>query len=65
MAESDCVIRSGSIDFEEWKVGIALLNRQLDPDQKVYDAKELFETMDQDGSGFIDLDEFNNVFGSI
>mmetsp|Transcript_41342 Transcript_41342/g.119731 ORF Transcript_41342/g.119731 Transcript_41342/m.119731 type:complete len:754 (+) Transcript_41342:173-2434(+) len=56
---------SGTITFEKWKVGIELLNKQLGPHEKVYDAKELFTLMDVDGRGSIDLDEFNELFGSL
>ncbi len=56
---------SGTITFEKWKVGIELLNKQLGPDEKVYDANELFTLMDVHGTGSIDLDEFNELFGSL
>lgn len=57
--------KSGSIDLEEWKVGIELLNKQLGSDEKVYDARELFRIMDVNASGSITLEDFNRIFGSL
>jgi Ca2+-binding EF-hand superfamily protein len=56
---------SGTIDFQEWSVGISLLNKQLGPQEQLYDARELFAMMDREGTGSIDINDFNQIFGSL
>jgi Ca2+-binding EF-hand superfamily protein len=55
----------GTIGYDEWKVGIELLNKQLDANEKVYDARELFNSVDVDGSGSIDINAFSTILGSL
>jgi len=57
---------SGEIDFDEFRIGIDLLNKQLQGEGgQLRDAKELFDLLDADGSGSISLDEFSQIFDSI
>jgi Ca2+-binding EF-hand superfamily protein len=53
---------SGTIDIEEFRVGIDLLNRRLPISSHFKDHVELFETLDIDNSGSIDIEEFNQFF---
>jgi Ca2+-binding EF-hand superfamily protein len=53
---------SGTIDKEELKFGIDLLNQRLRFDAKFNDHEVLFGALDVDGSGGINLEEFNLIF---
>jgi Ca2+-binding EF-hand superfamily protein/diadenosine tetraphosphatase ApaH/serine/threonine PP2A family protein phosphatase len=44
---------SGTIDPDEFQVGIDALNKRLPERQKINDAAELFELLDSDGNGVI------------
>lgn len=57
--------RSGAIDFGEFERGIALLNKRLHERNQLGDPQELFDLLDEDGNGEIDLNEFNNMFRSM
>ena len=54
--------RNGKVDLEEWTAGVKLLNERLPPERRLPDALELFATIDLDGSGEIELDEFSEAF---
>ena len=53
---------SGSIDKEEFRVGLDLLNRRLPATARFKDHEKLFRALDVDRSGELDLDEFNLIF---
>lgn len=53
---------SGSIDLDEFRVGVDLVNKRLPEGSRLPDAEELFKALDLDGSGEIDLEEFNQIF---
>ena len=53
---------SGVLDKAEFRAGIELLNRRLPPEQALGDIDVLFQTIDLDGNGQIEFDEFCEVF---
>ncbi|CAB9506487.1 protein phosphatase PP1 [Seminavis robusta] len=53
---------SGAIDREEFQRGIELLNKRLADRHQVGDPMALFDLLDMDGNGEIDLNEFNQMF---
>jgi len=53
---------NGTIDYPEFKAGIKMLNKRLPENRKLKDLKKLFQQIDVDGSGEIDVDEFSNFF---
>lgn len=53
---------SGSIDPEEFRVGVDLLNKRIPGGAKFNDPDKIFHALDVDGSGTIDIDEFNSLF---
>ena len=53
---------NGKVDRAEWERGVTLLNERLPPEQRLDDAILLFEEMDLDGSGELELDEFAAAF---
>ena len=54
---------NGTVDLEEFQVGIDLLNRRLPDDTQFEDPVGLFKALDLDGNGKLDIDdEFNFVF---
>ena len=52
---------SGTIDREEFRKGITLLNQRLPKEEQFGDPDELFTTIDGDRSGEIDITEFNLI----
>jgi Ca2+-binding EF-hand superfamily protein/diadenosine tetraphosphatase ApaH/serine/threonine PP2A family protein phosphatase len=54
----------GTINKEEFKAGIELLNKRLPADRRLR-ADELFERMDMKHDGEVDLEEFSQVFNSV
>jgi Ca2+-binding EF-hand superfamily protein/diadenosine tetraphosphatase ApaH/serine/threonine PP2A family protein phosphatase len=52
---------SGYIDHDEFRAGIKLINKRLPKEEQFGDPDELFTTIDGDGSGKIDLGEFNMI----
>lgn len=52
----------GTISREEFRMGIDLLNRRLPAAARFQDSDELFQALDVDRSGEIDLDEFEGFF---
>ena len=53
---------NGTIDIEEFQVGIDLLNKRLPAGSYFKDHEDLFRALDVDGNGEIDIDEFDLVF---
>jgi hypothetical protein len=53
---------SGTIDIEEFRLGIDLLNRRLPITSHFKDHVELFKALDLDNNGSIDIEEFNLFF---
>ena len=53
--------KNGTIDPEEFRTGIKMLNRRLPAANRIDDADKLFKALDADGSGTIDLDEFQHM----
>ena len=53
---------SGTIDREEFELGILLLNRRLPGTSRFKDDVRLFNALDEDGNGTIDLEEFQQLF---
>jgi hypothetical protein len=53
--------KNGTIDPEEFRTGIKMLNRRLPAASRIDDADKLFKALDADGSGTIDLDEFQQL----
>lgn len=49
---------SGTIDRKEFRDGVELLNARLPEGKQIKDADALFDKIDCDGDGEIDLDEF-------
>jgi len=58
--------KSGAIDRDEFQRGIDLLNKRLSGSGRVkIDPNELFDLLDADGNGEIDVKEFNQMFRHI
>mmetsp|Transcript_7320 Transcript_7320/g.13479 ORF Transcript_7320/g.13479 Transcript_7320/m.13479 type:complete len:243 (-) Transcript_7320:2-730(-) len=55
--------RNGVIDRNEFLSGIDLLNRHLRPHEKVGNPGALFDQIDTNGDGYIDVDELQKAFG--
>ena len=53
---------SGTIDIDEFEVGMKLLNKRLPLAAQFEDHKELFSALDADGNGEIDIEEFHQLF---
>jgi Ca2+-binding EF-hand superfamily protein len=53
--------KNGTIDPEELRTGISLLNRRLPAASKNDDPDKLFKLLDADGNGTIDLEEFQQL----
>ena len=53
---------NGSIDVDEFKTGVDILNKRLPEDRQLKNPEALFRQIDRDGNGIIDLDEFEEVF---
>jgi Ca2+-binding EF-hand superfamily protein len=53
--------KNGTIDPEEFRTGIAMLNRRLPAASRIDDPDKLFRVLDADGSGSIDLVEFQQL----
>jgi Ca2+-binding EF-hand superfamily protein len=56
------VDRNGSIDKEEFRVGLGVLNKRLPRDRQLQNVDELFQALDLDGNGVIDINEFERIF---
>jgi len=52
---------SGTLDRNEFKTGIALLNKRLPLAERFDDPDELFNAMDVDGNGEVSINEFNTI----
>lgn len=53
---------SGGVTLEEFKTGINLLNKRLPEDRKLSDPVALFQKIDRDGNGIIDINDFEKMF---
>jgi Ca2+-binding EF-hand superfamily protein len=53
---------NGKISLKEFKTGINLLNNRLPSEKQIKDPEELFHALDQHGTGWIELEEFTEVF---
>lgn len=56
---------SGAIDREEFSTAVALLNQRLSKDAQISDANELFNLLDRNGDGELEIDDFAAIFSSI
>ena len=54
----------GTINKEEFTHGIELLNKRLPKDRRL-DSDELFDRMDLNHVGEVDLEQFSNVFNTL
>jgi Ca2+-binding EF-hand superfamily protein len=54
----------GTINKEEFHHGIELLNKRLPKDRQL-DSDELFDRMDLNHVGEVDLEQFSNVFNTL
>eukprot|EP00934_Nitzschia_sp_Nitz4_P005351 Nitzschia sp. Nitz4//scaffold90_size81538//17809//19191//NITZ4_005314-RA/size81538-processed-gene-0.16-mRNA-1//1//CDS//3329559996//5341//frame0 len=52
----------GTIDMEEFRMGIDLLNRRLPESVHIQNPQALFDALDVDRSGALDLEEFASFF---
>ena len=52
----------GKVSRAEWEAGVRLLNERLPLERRLPEAGTLFEKMDLDGSGELELDEFADAF---
>lgn len=52
---------SGTIDRKEFRDGVGLLNARLSEEKQIKDVDALFDKIDGDGDGEIDLDEFQRA----
>jgi len=57
--------KNGSIDPEEFRTGIKMLNRRLPATSQIDDPDKLFRILDADGNGTIDIDEFQQLHISL
>ena len=55
----------GMINKEEFKTGIDLLNKRVPEDRQLKNPEALFQQIDTDGNGKIDLREFSQLFSAI
>ena len=53
---------NGSVDRDEFRQGLRLINKHLPDDQQLKNADVLFDKLDLDGNGSIDLHEFEEAF---
>ena len=56
---------SGAVDVAEFRAGVELLNSRLPPEQAMSDVDQLFATIDANGNGIIEFDEFAAFFKGV
>ena len=53
---------NGKVSRKEWEIGVTMLNERLPPERQLPNASGLFDMLDLDGSGELELDEFADAF---
>jgi diadenosine tetraphosphatase ApaH/serine/threonine PP2A family protein phosphatase len=59
------VDHNGTIDKEEFRTGLGVLNKRLPRGRQLQNVDELFQALDLDGNGVIDINEFEQIFTAL